>query len=230
MLGKIKINQVAMAKVLGVIQMKRLITLLIIFSLTFTTVYANDYFYEIAFGLECGKSNVIHKWDKPEIKISIKGDPTDGYIKEVNKVTKELTELTGITFDMMDENADIEIYFIKQSDFAKHVPNNKLVQNSNGYFYVWWDKNNVIYKAKVLISIDTGVMREQYHLIREELTQSLGLMNDSFAHPDSMFYQGPGLERKYTDIDKEIIKLLYNPKIKSGMTKSRIQKIFKEAN
>jgi hypothetical protein len=217
----------------------KLLILLIIFSFIFMTIsYASesllkekyteeelDYFYEVAFGLEYGNNtNVIHKWNKSEIKFSITG--TDEYVRELNRVIRELTELTGITFTKVDKNADIDIYFINHSDFTKHVPNNKLVENSCGYFYAWWDEDNIIYKAKVLIAIDKGVIGEQRHLIREELTQSLGLMNDSDTCPISMFYQGRGLEEEYTDIDKSIIKLLYETNIKSGMSKSKIKKLF----
>jgi hypothetical protein len=52
-------------------------------------------------------------------------------------------------------------------------------------------------------------------------------MNDSYIYPDSMFYQGVGLEEEYTDIDKSIIRLLYDSDIKSGMSKKTIQRIFK---
>jgi hypothetical protein len=165
----------------------KLLILLIIFSLIFMTVsYASenneislkekytqeelDYFYKIVFGLEYdNKTNVIHKWNKSEIKFSITG--SDEYVQELNRVIRELTELTGITFTKVDKNANIDIYFINHSDFTKHVPNNKLVENSCGYFYAWWDEDDIIYKAKVLIAIDKGVMGEQRHLIREELTK-----------------------------------------------------------
>jgi hypothetical protein len=220
--------------------MKRItLIILLILSLTFTA-YAEiplneqytqeelDYFYEIAFGLEHGKSNVIHKWDKPEINVSIAGNPTKNHTKELNRVMKELTNLTSIKFKIVDKNADIKVYFINHSDFTKHTSNNKLVQNSYGYFYTWWDRKNVIYKANVFIALDKGVMGEYNHLIREEFTQSLGLMNDSNTYVNSIFYQGTGVEREYTYTDEAIIKLLYEPKIKPGMTKSKIEKLFKK--
>jgi hypothetical protein len=210
--------------------MKKLITLLIIFSLTFTTVYANDYFFEIAFGLEYGESNVIHKWGKPEIKISTVGDPAEEHLKELNKVMYELSDLTGMSFKTVDRNPDIRIYLINHSDFSKYIRNKNIVENNWGYFYVWWRRNNEIYRSNIYIAIDKGTIESQLHLIREELTQCMGLMNDSYSYEDSIFYQGWGTIREYSEVDKTVIKLLYNPKIKSGMTKSRIQKIFKEAN
>lgn len=41
------------------------------------------------------------------------------------------------------------------------------------------------------IFIDTeraNGLKQQKHLVREEVTQALGLMNDSPEYPDSMFY------------------------------------------
>lgn len=215
--------------------MKKLITLLIILSLTFTTTYAYtqeeiDYFNEIAFGLEYGKSGVIHKWDKPEITISVKGDPAEEHIKELNEVMDELSDLTNINFKIVDKNPDIRIYFINHSEFNKYITNKNTAEQNWGYFYLWWRSNNEIYRSNIYIAIDKGTIESQLHLIREELTQCMGLMNDSYSYEDSIFYQGWGTVREYSGVDKTVIKLLYNPKIKPGMTKSRIQKMFKEAN
>jgi hypothetical protein len=68
--------------------------------------------------------------------------------------------------------------------------------------------------------IDTGVMyvdvfrardiESQKHLIREELTQSLGLVNDSWKYENSIFYQGWTTTNSYSEIDIKLIDLLYN--------------------
>jgi hypothetical protein len=51
---------------------------------------------------------------------------------------------------------------------------------------------------------------EQKHLLREELTQSLGLVNDSWKYKNSIFYQGWTTTTEYSDIDRELIDILYN--------------------
>jgi hypothetical protein len=48
------------------------------------------------------------------------------------------------------------------------------------------------------------------HILREELTQSLGLPNDSYDYPESIFYQGWTETTEYTELDKELIQMLYN--------------------
>ena len=46
-------------------------------------------------------------------------------------------------------------------------------------------------------------------IIREEITQGLGLINDTYDYPESVFYHGRNFALKYTELDKEIIKKLY---------------------
>jgi hypothetical protein len=48
------------------------------------------------------------------------------------------------------------------------------------------------------------------HILREELTQSIGLLNDSMKYPNSIFYQGWTFPTEYTELDKEVIKRHYN--------------------
>jgi hypothetical protein len=50
----------------------------------------------------------------------------------------------------------------------------------------------------------------QKHLLREELTQSLGLFNDSYKYDNSIFYQGWTTTTEYAPIDRELIDMLYN--------------------
>jgi hypothetical protein len=50
----------------------------------------------------------------------------------------------------------------------------------------------------------------QKHLLREELTQSLGLFNDSYKYDNSIFYQGWTTTTEYDPIDRELIDMLYN--------------------
>ena len=76
--------------------------------------------------------------------------------------------------------------------------------------------------ASILISSADITQKERSHLIREELTQSLGLMNDSNKYKDSIFYQEWTDIAEYSEIDKAVIKLLYQKKIEPGMSKEQV--------
>ena len=92
-----------------------------------------------------------------------------------------------------------------------------------GFFWGWWDNTGAIYKGKVLIAADGISQQERSHLIREELTQSLGIMNDSYRYKDSIFYQEWTDTIDYAPIDRTIISLLYDSRLKPGMGKDQVR-------
>jgi hypothetical protein len=53
-------------------------------------------------------------------------------------------------------------------------------------------------------------MTREKHVLREELTQSLGFGNDSIKYPDSIFYENFSSLTKYSELDKAIIRKHYN--------------------
>jgi len=97
--------------------------------------------------------------------------------------------------------------------------NPNYVPTNYGFFWsLWHDDNYEIYNSRILVSSADINQTERSHLIREELTQSLGLMNDSNKYEDSIFYQDWTDVTEYSIIDKSVIKMLYLKKIKPGMT------------
>ncbi len=64
------------------------------------------------------------------------------------------------------------------------------------------------------------------HLLREELTQSLGLMNDSPRFPHSIFYGGQSNDTTYLPIDRQLLAMLYQDDIRPKMTLSDTAAIF----
>lgn len=111
--------------------------------------------------------------------------------------------------------SEIDIYFTTIDEFMSIEPH--YVSGNNGFFWTYM-KNNVIKKSNVFINKDiSGGGRD--HLIREELTQSLGMFNDSYDYSDSIFYQGQSHVYDYSDLDVDIISMLYRLDIYPGMTK-----------
>lgn len=53
-------------------------------------------------------------------------------------------------------------------------------------------------------------MTRKKHVLREEITQSLGFGNDSIKYPDSIFYENFSIVTKYSELDKAIIRKHYN--------------------
>lgn len=183
-----------------------------------------EYFYEIALGAEYGESgNVIHKW-ADDIGIKLKGRPTDRDIETINEVISELNYIIyGIKLDIVVWDPDIEIYFDSVDRFSSIEPN--YIQGNTGFFWTWWDDSGALYRARILIATGGINQKERSHLIREELTQSLGMMNDSYEYKDSIFYQDWTDTGSYSDMDRAVIRILYDPRIKLGMTMDEVDDV-----
>lgn len=188
------------------------------------TVYTQeevDYFLEIALGAEYGSSeNTIKKWTQ-DIKLKVHGTPTESDRQTLDTVISELNDIIGsIQLSIVDQGANVDIHFLPESEFSSVEPN--YVPVNYGFFWVQWYATKEIYHARILIATDHVTQKERSHLIREELTQSLGLMNDSDKYIDSIFYQGWTDITSYADIDKTIIEILYREEILPGMTGTEV--------
>jgi hypothetical protein len=181
-----------------------------------------DYFSEIALGAEFGDDvSVIKKWTDA-IRIKIIGEPTNEDLLAINDIVSDLNEIiTGLRVKIVDKKENITITFSPESDFSE-IDSNYVPTNYGFFWALWHDDNYVIYNASILISSAGITQDERSHLIREELTQSLGLMNDSVKYEDSIFYQDWTDVTQYSDIDKAVIQLLYQKNIKAGMTKEQV--------
>jgi hypothetical protein len=124
-----------------------------------------------------------------------------------------------------DVQADFEVHFVPRSEFSKYIPD--VVDGHIGFFCLHWNTVGACTRATVLIASD-GNQAERVHAIREEITQALGLMQDSWTYPDSMFYQGwtPGVH--FAEIDKTLIQMLYRTDIRPGMTREQARSVLKD--
>lgn len=180
-----------------------------------------DYFLEIALGSEWGNSSsTIRRWTQ-NLRIQPMGTPSQADIQTLEMVVAELNQLTNgqVSLQIVQENPNVQIYFVPEADFSQYEPN--YVPRNLGFFWARWN-NDGIYHSRILISM-TGVSQtERSHLIREELTQSLGLMRDSYRYEDSIFQQRWTQTNQFSDLDRAIIQLLYRPDIRPGMSRAEV--------
>lgn len=168
-----------------------------------------DYFNEIVFNTEFdGKRENAFKWNK-NMKIYVEGQKIDYLMVELNDIVSELNNIINTIEIEIVKNpteANMFIYFGSSYDFANYCPNvsRSLLTNNWGLFMVT-TVNSYMY-----VDINRANEVEQKHLLREELTQSLGLFNDSYRYPESIYYQGWTTTTEYAQIDVELIEMLYN--------------------
>ena len=129
-----------------------------------------------------------------------------------------------INLELVDEAGNLEVYFSPESHFSDIEP--AYVPKNLGFFRVWFDGEGVIQRGKVLIATDSTTQPERTHMIREELTQSLGLFKDSWEHSDSIFYEGWTTTDKYGPLDEATIRLLYQPQLVPGMDRNQVRSLY----
>jgi hypothetical protein len=180
-----------------------------------------EYLSEIGFGVEYGSAaQVLHKWAQ-DVRIEVHGSPTEADLQTLEQVVSELNTRVGeINLELVDEEANLDVYFSPESRFSDIEPT--YVPTNLGFFRVWFDGDGVIQRGRVLIAADGTSQAERTHLIREELTQSLGLFKDSWEHSDSIFYEGWTTTDKYGPLDEATIRLLYQPQLAPGMTRNQM--------
>lgn len=166
----------------------------------------------------------MKKWLQ-DIDIRISGAPTDEDQETLDDVVADLNELIpSVDIDLVDRDADINVYIVASSEFRDYIP--EYVDGNDGFFYYRYRDSGELYKADIVVRSE-GIEQElRSHLLREELTQSLGLAKDSNTYLKSIFYQGASLTEEYSNIDEIIIEMLYRPEIKAGFTKKQVAETF----
>ena len=183
-----------------------------------------DYFVEIAVGTEFSdEGEFIRRWAK-DIRVRVIGDATPADLDVVNAVVSEVNGLvSAVRVAVVAEgaDADINIVFAPQSEFPDLDP--LYVPGNEGFFVIGWDRSCEIQFARILIASDLDSDRRRAHLIREELTQSLGLPQDSFRYPGSIFYQRASEVTEYLPIDRAVIEMLYRPEVDPCMNSEAVR-------
>jgi hypothetical protein len=184
-------------------------------SVSQTQEQIKSYFNEVAYGsdqMKDSKTNKITKWDK-EIKMYLDGYYTNQDLMNVKSLISELNTLIGnikITIVKNKSEANSIVFFGDFNTFnSKYLYNQLQYVNCNGYCLIYsYSGSIIIDNVKIFIRNDVSSL-DKKHAIIEEITQSLGLANDSWTYEDSMFYEGYTTTQQLSKIDKEVIKMLY---------------------
>jgi hypothetical protein len=184
-----------------------------------------EYFCDVALGVEFGgAAEVTRKW-RDEMRIFVGGNTTPALLDELASIITEVNTLATdgfqirIVLDSLEMN--YYIFFGPADTYAKIYPSQAgLVEKNWGLFNIFWDPSNQIYAGNMYVDIDRANDIEEKHLLREELTQSLGLAKDSRRYPESIFQTDWTTTNAYASIDKELIRLLYHPEMETGVVRS----------
>lgn len=153
----------------------------------------------------------VLRWNK-DIKIYASGDISKANKKEMVRVIIALNRLIKpikITLVQRPEMANSFIYFGAIDAYNKSpLTSKKLNDTYFGHFHIKIFQQE-IQQSNIYINTSETSEKRQKHIIREELTQSLGLINDAYDYPESIFYQGYSETKEFTLLDRKLIGLLY---------------------
>jgi hypothetical protein len=189
-----------------------------------------EYFKEIALGMEFGyASEVTSKWNS-DMTVFVNGNPINEVLNELERIKNEINGLAtdGFQIEVVNsqDQSNFYVYFGDGDEYARMFPSEANLVNSNlGLFHINWTNQDYIYSGHMYVNTTVTNSIQQKHLLREELTQSLGLAKDSPKYPDSIFQSEWTETNSYADIDKELIKLLYHPSMVSGLNANEVESV-----
>src|SRR5688572_10204556 len=189
-----------------------------------------EYFHEVALGFEFGGApNITRKWTT-EMKIFVGGSKTTELMDELEDIISDINELAtdGFSISIVTDSLESNFYiFLGPGDvYAEKFPSQaSLVATNWGLFSVYWDDQDQIYKGNMYVDTDRANAEEERHLLREELTQSLGLARDSNLYSNSIFQSSWTTTTEYAGIDEDVIRLLYHPQMSVGLEEAEAEEV-----
>lgn len=195
-------------------------------------------FYNVALQHEYSSgTKPLAKWQQP-IKIWIDHRVGD---KELHQELAELhiqhlAQVTQHPISLVDKESEANVKWIytRQSKWiseSKRVLNLKSIEHLNSAIctagYRTNAKGEIVY-AGIIIPVDQARSRGKLiACIVEEITQVLGLPNDSDTAYPSIFNDHTP-EDLLSTLDVVLLQLLYEPELKPGMTKTQVKPIVRK--
>jgi hypothetical protein len=167
----------------------------------------------------------IRKWSGP-VRIALFGEQAERYRPVVERHAAALGRLTGLDFTVLpdaDGSENFRVHLVPWDDMealAKpYSPEPEwletIIEESSCLFVFTYNGAYVITQAIVLVSTDERY-RDNTACLLEEMTQALGLPNDSELIRPSIFNQWDFLQRLALN-DQILIRTLYDGRVRHGM-------------
>lgn len=188
------------------------------------------YFNEVCLDAEfinSGNATLLQRWEIP-IRYAIYGDYTDEDLAVLTGFAEWLNTIEG--FPGIEEaedawQANLAIHFCTQDDMISILGDN--FWGMDGGVTFWYSGNNDIYNATICYRTDI----DQYvrnSVILEEIYNGLGPIQDTVLRPDSLICQDYSMVQAMTEVDLLILKLLYHPDMKCGMTDAECEAVIRQ--
>ena len=206
----------------------------------FTNEEIREGFFKIAFGAELQldkPTERVRKFDEPiRIFVANHGAPdrrgeiaaiVDDIRSHVNHldvaITNDRRSANFVVRLVAERNFDRTIRLLYGNDKAKRIQQSLSPQCLSG---IGKDQLYRIRRAEVILPVDAGDFTF-YDCAYEELLQALGAINDDRSVPWTMF--NDEVQMGFFDIyDQYLLNILYDPRIRPGMTKDEVNALLPE--
>jgi len=178
-----------------------------------------EYFREITLKNELNNKIKRHPIKyKSDVKIYLQGH-TDKFIEdEVTEILQDLNLIIDpIELYKADKKSDANMVVFLGDLQSFLILNPDLIDSPqlntcDGYFKLR-TRGDEILSSRIFINLDNQENKlDLQDCLFEEIVQSLGAVNDSYRYPSSIFYQGSNHVTELSEMDVNVIKILYNGK------------------
>ncbi len=188
-------------------------------------------FYASAFSSEYGdeQRNRMIRWKEP-ISISVKGRFNQEDLTHLSAFFDLLHEQVPLapplSLSSKEEEAHVVILFDTKENIA--AATDRYVAGNRGFFTYKY-QNFVIVRGNIYVNSALVLQQERDGVVEEELINLLGLCNDIDFLPESLLYTGTPKPQSATQLDYDMLNILYHPALAPGMNQQEAQKALVKA-
>lgn len=202
-----------------------------------TTDYSNaehyhysevDYFKQLALSKDrkTGKE-IVFKWEK-DIYLKIEGQPSAKDRKAIREVLKDIAPLIyprKVSRVADQRISNVRLHFLHSSEISKMVEGEPLAETSKTLNSFYFNGDKSLKNVELFLSTNFFVDEElRQGSIRWLLAGGLGLVERPRYRREGFFSDLS--QDRFSEIDKTMIKMLYHPDIKPGMTADEVDAVF----
>jgi hypothetical protein len=207
----------------------------------FTDVEIADGFFKTTFGAEMSLSGShserIRKYDRP-VRVFVESRAAPDRREEIAKVVADIRARVNnldIAITTRRKDANMLVHLVRDRNLNRTIrrvygreQGNKIVRTLDPQCLSRFrkDESYRIKDSDIILVADAGDFIF-YDCAYEEILQALGPINDDSSVPWTMF--NDDVQMGFFDVyDQFILNILYDPRIKPGMTHEEVQSLFPE--
>lgn len=174
-----------------------------------------------------GHSGSVVKWTG-EIRVFFSGkyetEDLAFFYDFIKRLSENVPGLPPVVLVNSEAESNVTVRFVRLSEMPSAVTN--YVEGNWGMFTYWYN-SGVIASAEIGIAYDKCDRRARAHLLMEEFIGALGLANDHNLDQNSILYQKWTTVQSLTDADWNMLRMLYDSRVRPDMGREEALRIMR---